>query len=127
MPYMKRIISTASAPAAVGPYSQAVEARGVLYVSGQLPVDPATGRMPEGIAAQTERALDNIRAILSEAGYTLRDVVKSTVLLADIADFGAMNEVYARYYTEQMPARVCYQVANLPKGALVEIEAIAVR
>ncbi len=127
MPYMKRIISTASAPAAVGPYSQAVEARGVLYVSGQLPVDPATGRMPEGIVAQTERALDNIRAILSEAGYTLRDVVKSTVLLADIADFGAMNEVYARYYTEQMPARVCYQVANLPKGALVEIEAIAVR
>lgn len=127
MPYMKRIISTASAPAAVGPYSQAVEAGGVLYVSGQLPIDPATGRMPEGIAAQTERALDNIRAILSEAGYTLRDVVKSTVLLADIADFGAMNEVYARYYTEQMPARVCYQVANLPKGALVEIEAIAVR
>ena len=127
MPYMKRIISTASAPAAVGPYSQAVEARGVLYVSGQLPVDPATGRMPEGIVAQTERALDNIRAILSEARYTLRDVVKSTVLLADIADFGAMNEVYARYYTEQMPARVCYQVANLPKGALVEIEAIAVR
>ncbi len=127
MPYMKRIISTASAPAAVGPYSQAVEAGGVLYVSGQLPVDPATGRMPEGIVAQTERALDNIRAILSEAGYTLRDVVKSTVLLADIADFGAMNEVYARYYTEQMPARVCYQVANLPKGALVEIEAIAVR
>ncbi len=127
MPYMKRIISTASAPAAVGPYSQAVEAGGVLYVSGQLPVDPATGRMPEGIVAQTERALDNIRAILSEARYTLRDVVKSTVLLADIADFGAMNEVYARYYTEQMPARVCYQVANLPKGALVEIEAIAVR
>lgn len=127
MPYMKRIISTASAPAAVGPYSQAVEAGGVLYVSGQLPIDPATGRMPEGIVAQTERALDNIRAILSEAGYTLRDVVKSTVLLADIADFGAMNEVYARYYTEQMPARVCYQVANLPKGALVEIEAIAVR
>ena len=127
MPYMKRIISTASAPAAVGPYSQAVEAGGVLYVSGQLPVDPAAGRMPEGIVAQTERALDNIRAILSEAGYTLRDVVKSTVLLADIADFGAMNEVYARYYTEQMPARVCYQVANLPKGALVEIEAIAVR
>lgn len=127
MPYMKRIISTASAPAAVGPYSQAVEAGGVLYVSGQLPVDPATGRMPEGIVAQTERALDNIRAILSEAGYTLRDVVKSTVLLADIAAFGAMNEVYARYYTEQMPARVCYQVANLPKGALVEIEAIAVR
>lgn len=123
MPYMKRIISTASAPAAVGPYSQAVEAGGVLYVSGQLPVDPATGRMPEGIVAQTERALDNIRAILSEAGYTFRDVVKSTVLLADIADFGAMNEVYA----EQMPARVCYQVANLPKGALVEIEAIAVR
>ena len=127
MPYMKRIISTASAPAAVGPYSQAVEAGGVLYVSGQLPVDPATGRMPEGIVAQTERALDNIRAILSEARYTLRDVVKSTVLLADIADFTAMNEVYARYYTEQMPARVCYQVANLPKGALVEIEAIAVR
>ena len=119
---MKRIISTASAPAAVGPYSQAVEAGGVLYVSGQLPVDPATGRMPEGIVAQTERALDNIRAILSEAGYTLDDAVKATVLLDDMGDFGAMNGVYAQFFPQQMPARVCYEVAKLPMGAKVEID-----
>ena len=124
---MKRIIASPFAPKAVGPYSQAVEANGTLYISGQLPIDPATGKMPEGIEAQTARSLDNIRAILEEAGYTLDDVVKSTVLLADIADFGAMNGVYAKYYTQDMPARVCYEVANLPMGALVEIETIAVK
>ena len=124
---MKRIISSPFAPKAVGPYSQAVEANGTLYISGQLPIDPATGKMAEGIEAQTARSLDNIRAILEEAGYTLDDVVKSTVLLADIADFGAMNAVYAKYYTKDMPARVCYEVANLPMGALVEIETIVVK
>ena len=124
---MKRIISSPFAPKAVGPYSQAVEANGTLYISGQLPIDPSTGKMAEGIEAQTARSLDNIRAILEEAGYTLDDVVKSTVLLADIADFGAMNGVYAKYYTKDMPARVCYEVANLPMGALVEIETIAVK
>ena len=124
---MKRIISSPLAPKAVGPYSQAVEVGGTLYISGQLPIDPATGQMVEGIEAQTTRSLDNIRAILEEAGYTLDDVVKSTVLLANIGDFAAMNGVYAKYYTKDMPARVCYEVANLPMGALVEIETIAVK
>ncbi|MBR5845143.1 MAG: RidA family protein [Rikenellaceae bacterium] len=124
---MKRIISSPLAPKAVGPYSQAVEVGGTLYISGQLPIDPATGKMAEGIEAQTARSLDNIRAILEEAGYTLDDVVKSTVLLANIGDFAAMNGVYAKYYTKDMPARVCYEVANLPMGALVEIETIAVK
>ena len=124
---MKRIISSPLAPKAVGPYSQAVEVGGTLYISGQLPIDPATGKMAEGIEAKTARSLDNIRAILEEAGYTLDDVVKSTVLLANIGDFAAMNGVYAKYYTKDMPARVCYEVANLPMGALVEIETIAVK
>ena len=124
---MKRIISSPLAPKAVGPYSQAVEVGGTLYISGQLPIDPATGKMAEGIEAQTARSLDNIRAILEEAGYTLDDVVKSTVLLANIGDFAAMNGVYAKYYTKDMPARVCYEVANLPMGALVEIEILAVK
>ena len=124
---MKRIISSPLAPKAVGPYSQAVEVGGTLYISGQLPIDPATGKMAEGIEAQTARSLDNIRAILEEAVYTLDDVVKSTVLLANIGDFAAMNGVYAKYYTKDMPARVCYEVANLPMGALVEIETIAVK
>ena len=124
---MKRIISSPLAPKAVGPYSQAVEVGGTLYISGQLPIDPATGKMAEGIEAQTARSLDNIRAILEEAGYTLDDVVKSTVLLANIGDFAAMNGIYAKYYTKDMPARVCYEVANLPRGALVEIETIAVK
>ena len=124
---MKRIISSPFAPKAVGPYSQAVEANGTLYISGQLPIDPATGKMAEGIEAQTARSLDNIRAILEEAGYTLDDVVKSTVLLADIADFGAMNAVYAEYFTENKPARAAFAVKDLPRGALVEIEAIAAK
>lgn len=124
---MKKIIATTSAPAAVGPYSQAVEAAGTLYISGQLPIDPATGKMPEGLEAQTEQVFANIDAILKAAGYTPDDVVKSTVLLADLGDFAAMNAIYAKYYTREMPARVCYQVAALPMGARVEIETIAVR
>ncbi|HJE87452.1 RidA family protein [Rikenella microfusus] len=124
---MKKIIATPEAPAAVGPYSQAVEAAGTLYISGQLPIDPATKTMPEGIRAQTEQSLKNIAAILEAAGYSKNDVVKSTVLLKDIADFGAMNEVYAGFYTENPPARVAYQVAALPMGALVEIETVAVK
>lgn len=124
---MKKIIATAEAPAAVGPYSQAVEAGGTLYISGQLPIDPATKAMPDGVKAQTQQSLKNIAAILEAAGYTKNDVVKSTVLLKDIADFGAMNEVYAGFYTENPPARVAYQVAALPMGALVEIETIAVK
>lgn len=124
---MKRIVKSPNAPAAVGPYSQAVEAGNTLYVSGQLPVDPKTGKMPEGIEAQTRQSLENIRAILAEAGYAPEDVVKSTVLLADIADFGAMNGVYAGFFAEPFPARVCYQVAALPMGARVEIETVAVK
>lgn len=122
---MNKIISSPNAPAAVGPYSQAVQAGGTLYISGQLPIDPATGTAPDGIAAQTRQCFRNIEAILSEAGYAKTDVVKSTVLLADIADFGAMNEVYAEFYGAPYPARVAYQVAKLPLGVKVEIETIA--
>ena len=124
---MKKIIATNNAPKAVGPYSQAVETNGVLYISGQLPVDPADGSIPPTIEKQTEQALKNIGAILQTAGYTYRDVVKSTVLLADMDDFAAMNAVYARFYTEDMPARVCYQVAKLPLGVKVEIDTIVVK
>lgn len=124
---MKRIIKSPNAPAAVGPYSQAVEVGNTLYVSGQLPVDPKTGKMPEGIEEQTRQSLENIRAILTEAGYAPGNVVKSTVLLTDIADFGAMNGVYAGFFAEPFPARVCYQVAALPMGARVEIETVAVK
>lgn len=124
---MKKIISTPKAPAAVGPYSQAVEANGTLYISGQIPIDPSTGRMPEGIEAQTEQVFANIAAILDEAGYGFGDVVKCTVLLSDIADFAAVNTVYAKYYTRDMPARAAYQVAALPLGAMVEIETIAAK
>ena len=112
---MKRIIATPDAPKAVGPYSQAVELNGTLYLSGQLPVDPATGRMPEGVEAQTRQSLANLGAILTAAGLTF----------SDIADFGAMNAVYAEYFPGDKPARVCYQVAALPLGARVEIDAIA--
>ncbi len=124
---MKRIIASEKAPAAVGPYSQAIEAGGVLFISGQLPVDGATGAMPEDIVSQTRRSLDNIGHILAEAGYSFDDVVKTTVLLTDIADFGAMNAVYAEYFPGDKPARVCYQVAALPKGAKVEIDAFAAK
>ena len=123
---MRKVIVTNNAPKAVGPYSQAIEANGTLYVSGQLPLNPEDGKMPEGIEAQTEQSLKNTGAILAAAGYSFKDVGKSTVLLADMNDFAAMNAVYARFYTEQMPARVCYQVAKLPMDALVEIETIAV-
>ena len=124
---MKKIINTSNAPKAVGPYSQAVEANGTLYISGQLPVDPLTGAMPEGIEAQTRQCLQNVIAILEAANYSLSDVVKSVVLLTDMADFQAMNQIYATYYAENQPARVCYQVAKLPLGALVEIETMAVQ
>ncbi len=124
---MKRTIASPKAPAAVGPYSQAVELNGTLFISGQLPLDPETGAMPEGIEAQTRRSLDNIGYILEEAGLGYGDIVKTTVLLDSIADFGAMNAVYAEYFKGDKPARVCYEVAALPKGAKVEIEAIAGR
>ncbi|MDL2320136.1 RidA family protein [Alistipes sp. OttesenSCG-928-B03] len=124
---MKKIIHSDNAPKAVGPYSQAVEAGGTLYISGQLPVNPADGKVAETIEDQTVQCLENIGAILREAGYTYDNVVKSTVLLDDMGNFGAMNEVYAKYYTKDMPARVCYQVCKLPMGVKVEIETIAVK
>lgn len=122
---MKKIVSTPNAPAAIGPYSQAVELNGTVYVSGQLPVNPATGTMPDGIEAQTRQSLENIGAILKEAGLGFNDIVKTTVFMADLSMFGAMNAVYAEFFPESKPARACFQVAALPKAALVEIEAVA--
>ena len=125
---MKKVIATTAAPAAIGPYSQAVQAGNTLYISGQLPIDPATGAFAaEDIAGQTEQSLKNIGAILAQAGYGFADVMKTTVLLHDIADFGAMNEVYGKYFTGSCPARAAFAVKDLPKGALVEIEAVAWR
>lgn len=122
---MKIIIASPKAPKAIGPYSQAIELNGTLFISGQLPVNPESGEIPAGIEAQTRQALNNIGAILEEAGLTFNDVAKTTVLLQDINDFAAMNAVYAEYFPQDKPARVCYQVAALPKGALAEIDAIA--
>ena len=125
---MKRIINTINAPAAIGPYSQAVEANGTLYISGQLPINPAVGKIETTeITAQTEQVFANIKAILDEASYSFADVVKSTVFIADIADFAAMNEVYKKYYQTECPARSAFAVKSLPLGALVEIETIAVK
>ena len=125
---MKKAIITNNAPAAIGPYSQAIEANGFIYASGQLPIDPATGAFPEGgIKEQTRQSILNAQAILKEAGADLSNVVKTTVLLADIADFGAMNEVYASFFNAPYPARSAFAVRDLPKGALVEIEMIAAK
>lgn len=129
---MARVKSVASpsAPKAVGPYSQAQKVVGepqTMYVSGQLPIDPVTSTMAEGIEAQTEQSLKNLGAILAEGGFSFDNVVKTTVLLADIKDFAAMNGVYASYFTGEKPARICYEVAALPMGAKVEIDCIAVK
>ncbi|MDR2928840.1 MAG: RidA family protein [Cytophagaceae bacterium] len=125
---MKRIIHTSKAPAAVGPYSQAVECNGMLFVSGQIPLDPATGKIVEGgIKEQTVQVLENVRVILEEAGYSFSDVVKSTCLLSDMANFQAMNEVYATYYPNEAPARAAFAVKTLPLNVLVEIETIAAK
>lgn len=124
----KKIIYTSNAPQALGPYSQAVESNGTLYISGQVPVDPVTGKMVEGgIVEQTTQVMKNIGAILEEAGYSFSDVVKSTCLLSDMANFAAMNEIYGSYYTENPPARAAFQVAELPLKALIEIETVAVK
>ena len=125
---MKKIINTPNAPAAIGPYSQAVEAYGTLYISGQIPINPVVGKIEATeITVQTEQVFANIKAILDEAGYSFADVVKSTVFIADIADFAAMNEVYKKYYQTECPARSAFAVKSLPLGALVEIETIAVK
>ena len=120
-------IQTPNAPAAIGPYSQAIQAGGTIYVSGQLPINPATGEFAGAdIRAQARQSLENIKAILAAAGADMAHVVKTTVLLQDMADFFAMNEAYAEYFSEPYPARAAFQVAKLPKDALVEIEAVAV-
>jgi len=125
---MKRVINTPNAPAAIGPYSQAIEVNGTLYISGQIPIDPAVGKIEAtGIAAQTEQVLKNISAILDEAGYGFGDVVKSTVYLSDISDFAGMNDVYKKYYLIECPARAAFAVKALPLGSLVEIETIAAK
>lgn len=124
---MKKIINTKQAPAAIGPYSQAVKSGDTLYISGQVPVDPATGKIVDGgIKAQTEQVLKNIGAILREAGMDYSNIVKTTCLLSDMDNFVVMNEVYAQYFTQDMPARAAFGVVRLPLGAMIEIEAIAV-
>lgn len=125
---MKKNIATDKAPKAVGAYSQAVEANGTLYISGQLPVNPATGTVVEGgIKAQTKQVLENTKAILEAAGYSFENVVKSTCLLSDIKNFQDFNEVYASYYTQNPPARAAFAVKDLPLGVMIEIETIAVK
>ena len=125
---MKKIINTDKAPAAIGPYAQAVEIDNLVITSGQLPIDPATGASPEGIAEQTRQSLTNVKSILAEAGLGMDKVVKTTVFLSDMNNFGAMNEVYATFFGEGgYPARSAVEVARLPKDALVEIEVIAVK
>src|SRR4030043_2000705 len=124
---MKRIIKTSEAPAAIGPYSQAVEINGTLYISGQIATNPKTGKLVEGdITAQTKQVFKNIEAILQAAGYSFVEVVKSACFLSDIANFKAMNEVYGQYYFENHPARSAFAVKELPMGALIEIETTAV-
>lgn len=123
---MKKIIATEAAPQAIGPYSQGVQVGNLLFVSGQIPLVPETGEMVEGgIEAQTERVLENLKAILEKAGAGLQDVVKTTVYLKDIGDFATVNKVYSGYFKEECPARVCVEISNLPKDALVEIDVIA--
>lgn len=125
---MNRIVTTPDAPGAIGPYSQAVEAGGTLYISGQVPIDPATGKVVEGgIREQTEQVMKNIGNLLRAAGYDFGDVVKSTCLLSDMDNFAAMNEVYGSYYPVDPPSRAAYQVVRLPLGVLIEIETIAVK
>lgn len=122
-----QIIQTADAPAAIGPYSQAIQTGNLLLTSGQLGLDPITGSLPEGVEAQAEQALKNIGAILSEAGYTKEDVVKTTVFIRNMGDFGKVNAIYAAFFGDHKPARSCVEVSALPKGGLVEIEVIASR
>ena len=121
------VISTVKAPAAIGPYSQAIQTGDMLFTSGQLGLDPKTGSLPDGIQAQTSQALANVNAILKEAGFTKENVVKTTVFLKDMTDFGAVNEIYADFFGDHKPARSCVEVTRLPKNGLVEIEIVAAR
>ena len=122
---MKKTIMAKDAPAAVGPYVHAVQAGNLIYASGQLGLVPETGELPEGIEAQTKQSLDNVGAVLRVAGYDYKDVIKTTVFIDNMDDFGTVNEIYATYFTGETPARSCVEVAKLPKGALVEVEVVA--
>ena len=124
---MKKVIATDKAPAAIGPYSQAIEVNGMVYTSGIIPVDPATGTIPEGSVAQAEQAFLNMKNLLEAAGTDISQVVKTTVFIKEMNDFGAINEVYAKYFTEPYPSRSCVEVARLPKDVMLEIEAIALK
>lgn len=117
-------ISTEKAPAAIGPYSQAIQAGGMLFCSGQIPLDPATGEIPDGVEAQAEQALTNVKNLIEASGSSIDNVVKTTVFIKDMNDFGKINEIYAKYFTEPFPARSCVEVARLPKDVLLEVEAI---
>jgi len=124
---MKTAICTDKAPAAIGPYSQAIEVNGIIYTSGVIPVNPATGEIPEGVEAQTEQAIGNLVQLLQAAGTSTENVVKTTVFIKDMNDFGKINEIYAKYFTGTYPARSCVEVARLPKDVFIEIEAIATK
>lgn len=124
---MKKAISTDQAPAAIGPYSQAIEVNGMVYTSGVIPVIPATGEIPQGVQAQARQALENLMALLKAAGTSEEKVVKTTVFIKEMDDFGKINEIYAEYFSEAYPARSCVEVARLPKDVLLEIEAIALK
>lgn len=124
---MKKIISTDKAPAAIGPYSQAIEVNEMVYTSGVIPVNPATGEIPEGTVAQANQALTNLKSLLEAAGTGMNNVIKTTVFIKEMSEFGTINEVYKEYFTEDFPARSCVEVARLPKDVLLEIEAIAIK
>ena len=124
---MKNVISTTAAPAAIGPYSQAIEVNGMVYTSGIIPVDPATGEIPEGAAAQADRVFKSMTGLLEAAGTSMSKVVKTTVFIKNMEDFAAINEVYAKYFPEPFPARSCIEVARIPKDVLLEAEAIAIK
>lgn len=124
---MKHVINTKSAPAAIGPYSQAIEVNGMVYTSGQIPVNPATGEIPQGIEAQAEQVMENVKNLLEAAGTSMENVVKTTVFIKDMNDFGTINGIYSKYFTSDCPARSCVEVARLPKDVLMEMEAIAIK
>lgn len=124
---MKKVISTEKAPAAIGPYSQAIEVNGSIYTSGQIPVNPATGEIPEGIEAQAEQVMENVKNLLESAGTSMANVIKTTVFIKDMGEFTKINEIYARYFEGDCPARSCVEVARLPKDVLMEMEAIALK
>lgn len=124
---MKQVISTDKAPAAIGPYSQAIEVNGMVYTSGMIPVNPATGEIPEGVQAQATQALSNLSALLQAAGTSMNNVVKTTVFIKDMNDFATINEIYATFFDGAFPSRSCVEVARLPKDVLLEVEAVAVK